>query len=330
MTNKSYNVPMSAPRKIVLLVYEGFELLDLAGPNSVFNAANSLSEETRYLMSVHSVEGGGVSSSDGVTVATETLPALSDLDRETTVLVVGAEGKALLRAMRDGRLLRFLSNAADRTHRCGSVCSGAFVLASAGVLDGRRAATHWAGRQAFSKWFENVSLDHNALYVVDEPVWTSAGVSTGIDMSLAMVACDYGSNLKGRIARHLVVYAHRPGNQSQFSSILTAQIVSEDKFGPLVNWLLENLALGLTVADMAQQTHMSERTFHRKFKEVTGQSPGRFLLALQMERARDLLASDLPVKSVAAQVGFASETAFRTAFKKHFGVVPSHLACAIV
>lgn len=326
MTKISYILPMDAARSIMLVIYDGFEILDLAGPNSVFNAANALTGECRYRMSVHSVGGGVVTSSCGIEVTSMDLPDPRDLGPASTVLVVGSEGEALVRAMKYQRLLDFLKTAADRSQRCGSVCSGAFILAAAGVLDGRTAATHWAGCQAFKKWFANVTLDHDALYVVDGPVWTSAGVTTGIDMALAIVASDYGASLKGRIARHLVVYAHRPGNQTQFSSVLSAQIKSEDPFGALVDWVQSNLAGGLTVADMAREANMSERSFHRKFKDVTGESPGRFLLALQMEKARELLASNLPVKSVAAQVGFASETAFRTAFKKYFGVVPSHLA----
>ncbi|MEM6311910.1 MAG: GlxA family transcriptional regulator [Pseudomonadota bacterium] len=320
---------MSAPHTIIMVVYDGFELLDLAGPNSVFFAANSLTGESHYRASVHSIDGGPVTASCGVVVATEKLPASRVLGRDTTVLVVGSEGDVLLRAMKCQPLLDFLRCAAEQSQRCGSVCSGAFILAAAGVLDGRRAATHWAGRQAFNAWFKKVTLDHDALYVVDGSIWTSAGVTTGIDMSLAIVEADFGAILKGRIARHLVVYAHRPGNQTQFSCVLAAQINSENRFGPLVNWIQDNLADGLTVADMARQANMSERNFHRKFKDATGEAPGRFLLSLQMEQARHLLANNAPVKTVAPQVGFASETAFRTAFKKYFGVVPSHLAAAV-
>jgi len=237
MTSISYLLPMPPPHRILTVVYEGFELLDLAGPNSVFNAANAMSGETAYQMSLHSVDGGAVSSACDVSVATETLPGSDVLGQWTTVLVVGSEGDAFLHAMKCEPLLEFLKSAAERCQRCGSVCSGAFILAAAGVLDGRRAATHWAGRQAFSAWFPKATLDHDALYVTDGTIWTSAGVTTGIDMTLAIVEADFGASLKGRIARHLVVHAHRPGNQSQFSSVLAAQIKSEDRFGPLVTWV---------------------------------------------------------------------------------------------
>ncbi len=317
---------MTNTQKIMMLVYDGFELLDLAGPTGVFNAANSVSGAARYAISVHSENGDVVHASCGIPVATAPLPDRASFAPDCTTLVVGAEGKCLTDAMKHVGLLECIQVAARFSGRFGSVCSGAFLLANAGVLDGRRAATHWAGGQAFARWFPQVALDREALYVVDGSIWTSAGVTTGIDMALAMVGQDYGNQLKGDVAGHLVIYKHRPGYQTQFSTVLSTQISMEDPFGPTVAWVEANLYRQIVIDDLADVAGMSPRTFQRKFKEVTGQTPARFVLTLRMEKAKELLACGQSVKSVGPAVGFASETAFRTAFRNYFGTVPSQLA----
>ncbi|MCY4336593.1 MAG: GlxA family transcriptional regulator [Litoreibacter sp.] len=317
---------MTDSRRICMIVYPGFELLDLAGPTGVFNAANTLSERAIYHISVVSAEGGNILSSCGIPVATSALDASGDIGSDTTVLVVGAEGRNLTQGMKCQRTLSFLKDAFKTAGRCGSVCSGAFILAASGILNGKRAATHWAGEGAFSRWFPDVHLDREALYVVDDLIWTSAGVTTGIDMALAMVETDCGKGLKGRVSGHLVVHSHRPGFQTQFSSVLQAQIKAGDPFGDVIHWANANLGKQISVEELAERAGMTTRSFQRKFKAITGETPARFLVVLRMERARELLASEQQVKQVAAQVGFASETAFRSAFKDHFGVSPSQLA----
>ncbi len=317
---------MNRPQKIQILVYDGFELLDLAGPAGVFNAANTLSDTPPYAISVHSEQGGLVHSSCGIPVETQLLPQKAAFDAQTTTLVVGAEGSHLTAAMKCAGLGDCLRTAAKHAGRCGSVCSGAFILANTGIMDGRRSATHWAGAQVFARWFPQVQLDPEALYVVDGSIWTSAGVTTGIDMALAMVALDCGEQMKGRVAGHLVIYKVRPGYQTQFSALLNAQISAGDVFGPTVAWAEANLQTPLAVDDLARVAGMSPRTFQRKFKAETGQTPARFIMALRMEKAKDMLACAHAVKAVAPAVGFASETAFRTAFKNFFGVMPSQLA----
>ena len=317
---------MSDMREIMFLVYDGFELLDLAGPSSVFNAANTITACSCYAVSVHSALGGKISSSCGIEIATERLPSAGSLDSSSTVLVVGAEGIYLTNAMKNAEIRGFLQMAATAAGRCGSVCSGAFVLASSGVLDGRRAATHWAGCDIFSRWFPQVQLNREALYICDGPIWTSAGVSTGIDMALSMVSQDYGAKLKGQISGYLVVYAHRPGYQNQFSSMLSIQINAETPLGTTMAWLEANLHQTISVEDLAGRCGMSVRSFHRRIAKATGQTPARFLLILRMEKAKQFLAKGQSVKSVASQVGFASETAFRIAFKNYVGILPSHFA----
>lgn len=309
-----------------MLIYDGFELLDLAGPTGVFNAANTLAASPHYAISVHSESGGLIHSSCGIPVETQVLPERRALGPQTTTLVVGSEGVHLTNAMKRPALQECVRLAARFSGRCGSVCSGAFILASAGVLDGKRSATHWAGAQVFARRFPQVKLDREALYMVDGSIWTSAGVTTGIDMALAMVALDCGSQMKGKVAGHLVVYKHRPGYQTQFSAVLSAQISAEDPLGPTVAWAEANLHKPLLVEDLARISGMSQRTFQRKFKAQTDQTPAQFFMALRMEKAKEMLSCAQSVKTVAASVGFASEAAFRTAFKSYFGTVPSQIA----
>jgi len=314
---------MESSRQIVFLVYEGFELLDLSGPSSAFNAANSVSSEPHYEIVTVSAAGGLVTASCGIAVATVAIDRIVLGTCTSTVLAVGSEGNPLIAAMRDRALLNFLKTAASKAERCGSVCSGAFLLAAAGLLDGKNAATHWAGCQHLKRWFPNVIVNDEALYVIDGSIWTSAGVTTGIDMALAMVGADHGPHLKGKVARHLVVYAHRPGFQTQFSTLLDAQIAGIDPFSNVLEWLDQNLHQSVRVAQLATLAGMTERSFYRRFTQTMGVSPARYLCLVRLERARQLLAAGQPVKTVCPQVGFASEAAFRKAFKSHFGTTPA-------
>ena len=317
---------MKKIQKIMMLIYDGFELMDLAGPTGVFNAANTLSDTPRYAISVHSERGGLIHSSCGIPVETQMLPERRAFGPATTTLVVGSEGSHLTNAMKRPALRDCVRAAALYSGRSGSVCSGAFILASAGVLDGKRSATHWAGAQVFARLFPQVKLDREALYLVDGSIWTSAGVTTGIDMALDMVALDCGSQMKGKVAGHLVIYKHRPGYQTQFSALLSAQIDAEDPFGPTGAWAEANLHKPLLVEDLARSSGMSPRTFQRKFKAQTDQTPARFVMALRMEKAKEMLSCAQSIKTVASSVGFASEAAFRTTFKSYFGVNPSQIA----
>jgi transcriptional regulator GlxA family with amidase domain len=210
--------------------------------------------------------------------------------------------------------------------RIGSVCSGTFLLARAGLLDGRRATTHWAACERFRQMFPAVRLEPDALYVQDGDLWTSAGVTTGIDMALAMVGGDHGALLAAKVARQLVVYSHRPGHQSQFSSLLDAQTRATVEFAGLIDWVQARLEQPIRIAEMAAEMGMSERSFLRKFKEATGEPPSKYLDRLRIEKARVLLAAGASIKQTTLQVGFQSEAAFRSAFTARIGVSPSHYA----
>lgn len=310
---------------VVFVVYPGFELLDTSGPVSVFTSANralGLSDRPPfYAIDLVSAAGGPVTSSSGVAVQTQ---SLEDRAREAadTLLVAGAEREHLLPVLADPAWATWLPNLASKAQRFGSVCSGVFVLARLGLLDGHHVATHWDACAPLATAFPSVSVDPQALYVVDGRLWTSAGVTTGIDMALAMVAHDLSADIAGAVAKRLVLYARRPGYQSQFSPLLQAQVNADSPFAGLIAWILENLDSSLDVPALAERACLSERTFHRRFVAATGETPARFVETARLDAARMLLCRGLSLKSVAAQSGLFPATRFSEAFERRFGVSP--------
>jgi transcriptional regulator GlxA family with amidase domain len=325
MTIIAYILSMPSARRTVFLAYDGFELLDLSGPAAVFSTANILARKPLYEVVVASPSGGNVASGCGLEVVTSSCAKLA-IGRRDTVLVMGAYERNLVAATENVVLTKVARHASKHAERFGSVCSGTFVLAAAGLLAGKRVATHWAACSRLSAAFKEATVEADALYVVDGRLWTSAGVTTGIDMALAMLERDHGSRLMGLVAKQLVVYSHRPGHQSQFSAVLDAQSVADGTFSDLVIWIESKVGESIRVSDMARQAGMSERTFHRKFTAMIGVTPFKFLDGLRLERAKRYLETNDPVKAVAARVGFASESAFRSAFRARFGITPAHHA----
>lgn len=322
MPKACYFLPM---RRIAFVVYPGFELLDVSGPVSVFNNANracsARGEPAGYGFALVSSSGGRVASSSGVEV--ETLPvAVCTQEAFDTVLVAGAERAPLLQAMQDPVLREALPAMAHAARRFGSVCTGAFVLAALGLLDGHRVATHWDGCAPLAQAFGAVEVDADALYVEDGRCWTSAGVTTGIDMALAMVARDLDAATAGEVAKRLVLYARRPGHQSQFSPLLQAQVKADSPFAELVGWIQANLGAPLDVPALAARAGLSERSFHRKFAAATGETPARFVEAARLEAARLLLLRGVSLKAVAAQVGLFPAARLAAAFEQRFGISP--------
>jgi len=311
--------------RIVFVVYPDFELLDTSGPASVFNGANrALGQGGRspyYKIELVSAQGGLVASSSGIDVATRPIAELGAGEVDT-LLVVGAERNPVIAAMNDSVLREWLPQLTVRSTRFGSICTGAFVLAACGLLDGHRVATHWDACAPFAQAFPAISLDPDALYVTDERLWTSAGVTTGIDMALAIVTEDLGSAITGEVAKRLVLYARRPGYQSQFSPVLQAQVKAQNPFADLIGWMQTNLAAPLDVPTLASRAGLSERTFHRKFVATTGETPARFVETARLDAARMLLSRGLSLKSVAAQVGLFPAARLCEAFERRFGISP--------
>jgi transcriptional regulator GlxA family with amidase domain len=320
MTKNCYFLPMPKYRTIALLAYDGFQLLDVTGPAAVFAAANRELKRKVYEVVVLSPAGGAVSSDSGVAVATRAIARMS-ANRLDTLLIAGAEANALRAAISEPAVRRAVPRYAAKARRFGSVCSGIFVLAALQLIDGRRVATHWEACGALAARYPNITVDPDALYVVDGKVWTSAGVTTGIDMALAMVEQDVGADVANCIARRLVLYARRPGYQSQFSPLLNARIQAESPFSDLIGWMQTNLDRSLDVPTLAARAGLGERSFYRRFSAATGSSPAHFVEALRLEAARTLIDGDLPLKGVAAKVGL-TPIRLNNAFERRFGVAP--------
>ena len=308
---------MPKPCRIAILAYEGCQLLDVTGPAAVFGAASEGRELPVYEVEIVSPDGGPVTSNCGVALMSCRMGKRYD----TLLVAGGSRGLKAVMAREDVR--RWLRRVTPRTRRFGSVCSGAFVLAAAGLLDGKRVATHWASCQRLAEKFPALTVDADALYVVDGKVWTSAGVTTGIDMALALVEADLGAATANLIARHFVLYARRPGYQSQFSPLLQVQTEADAPFARLIEWMQAHLDEPLDVPALAARAGLSERSFYRKFVEATGKTPAHFVEGLRLEAARTLLAKGLPLKTIASRVGLRSSARLGQAFERRFGVAPS-------
>ena len=302
---------MSA-RRISVLALPGLQALDVAGPVEVLHAAGG------YDVTVVAPGGGAVTTSSGLTLGAAPLPAKPEpLD---TLVIAGGAGT------RDPgpEALAYVRAAAPRARRVASVCTGAFVLAAAGLLEGRRATTHWAWCAALARRYPAVTVDPEPIWVRDGDVWTSAGVTAGIDLTLALVADDLGADVALRVARELVVFLQRPGGQAQFSAGLAARPAAERPLRELQGWVADHLDEDLGVARLAARAQMSERSFQRAFRRETGATPAAYVEGLRVERACIVLQStSAPVEAVAAECGFGTVETMRRAFHRRLGVGPA-------
>ncbi|HLK89612.1 MAG TPA: DJ-1/PfpI family protein [Polyangia bacterium] len=314
---------MAAPAstsRVLLIVFDGVQTLDVAGPGEVFANAGRAARRAVYQVSFLSAGGGERATGAGLPLRTGDLLRVRPRPEDTIVVAGGSEA-AVAAAEADARLLGWLRRAGPIARRTTSVCTGAFVLAAAGLLDGRRAATHWSDCQRLAQRYPQVTVDPNAIFVTDGNVWTSAGVTTGIDMALAIVEEDLGRRVADTIAAHLVLYARRPGYQSQFSEALVAQTSGADPLGPAIAWARGNLRQA-DVAGLARRAGMSLRTLHRRCLAL-GTTPAKLIAKVRVEQARALLtASRLPVKTLAAQCGFGSAARLTRAFERELGMGP--------
>ncbi len=312
----------NAVRVIDVLAYPAVQLLDVTGPVQVFASANDIVEGsggTRpYQLRVVSQGGQDVTASAGLALAAGPLTQAGDeLD---TLLVAGGEGVDA--AAENPVLVDWVRRRATEARRVASVCTGAVLLAAAGILDGRRAATHWMFCARLAQRFPAVRVEPDPIFVRDGPVWTSAGVTAGIDLALALVEEDLGRAVALAVARYLVVFLKRPGGQAQFSAALALQ-AAEDKFGALHAWISEHLADDLPLSVLADQAGMSERSFSRHYAEATGQTPARAIERLRLEAARRLLSETrLPLKRISQRCGFGSEETMRRSFLRLLSVSP--------
>ncbi|CAB5283914.1 MULTISPECIES: GlxA family transcriptional regulator [Burkholderia] len=313
---------MSSPRPILILAFPRAQLLDVSGPLQVFASVNELALErgrpAPYVPRIVAADAGPVETSSGVAVVADSLrSAARGID---TLIVAG--GKGVHAASRDARLVRWVRRQADRARRVASVCTGAFLLAEAGLLDGRRAVTHWTRCDELAARYPNVRVEADPIFIREGALWTSAGVTAGIDLALALVEEDLGRAVALDVARELVVFLKRPGGQAQFSAMLSMQR-TDDRFGELHAWIAEHLSADLSVPALAERARMSERSFVRHYRASTGRTPARAVEQIRVEAAQRLLGeTGWPVKRIAARCGFGSEETLRRSFVRVLGVSP--------
>jgi transcriptional regulator GlxA family with amidase domain len=312
----------NAVRVVELLAFPLVQLLDVTGPIQVFASANDFVLEAGgrppYDLRVVTQGGAQVTASAGLKLSTLPLPlggAAVD-----TLMVAGGQGVEAAAA--DPVIIEWVQARAKRARRLASVCTGAFLLAASGLLDGRRAVTHWSYCAELARRFPKVRVESDPIFVRDGAVWSSAGVTAGIDLALALVEEDLGRTVALAVARYLVVFMKRPGGQAQFSTALSLQ-AADDEFGPLHEWISNHLSDDLPLPVLADHAGMSERSFSRHYAEATGLTPAHSIERLRVEAARRLLSeTGLPVKRICQRCGFGSEETMRRSFLRLLAVTP--------
>lgn len=313
------------PHRVVMLGFPQAQVLDVTGPLEVFARTARWLVEHRgarsppYVTEFVAARAGPVAMSNGLElIATRGYADVRDAD---TLLVAGGIGWEA--ATRDRALLAWLKAQAGRVRRLGSICNGALLLAAAGILDGKPATTHWAYLDRLAAMAPRSRIDRDALYVQAGNVYTSAGVTAGMDLSLALIEQDHGKSVALAVAQELVLFLKRPGGQSQFSRHLQAQ-KRDDLFGELELWMLENLREDLSVDGLARRMNMSPRHFARLFRARLGASPGAYVRRLRVERARWRIEEGAArLKQIARESGFADEQSLRRSFQQHLGITPA-------
>lgn len=313
----------SPPYQVVLLAYEHMNVLDLCGPLQALATATRHCDSgapMRYATIVASADGGLVMTSSGLAIETVAVDAIDDIEIDTLIAPGGCKGETYSAPQ---KLIEWVAKRAPKVRRLCSVCTGAFLLAQAGQLDGKKVATHWEWAPRLRASHPGIDVDSDKIFVRDGSLWTSAGVTAGIDMTLALIEDDFGHQVAIDTARRLVMFIKRSGGQSQFSAPLSAQLKDPGGFGDLHAWIATNLRLHLTVEKLAEHAHMSPRTFARIYTTRMGVTPAKMVESIRLEAAcRALESSELPLKAIADHVGYGDEQAMRRAFQRQFGVGP--------
>ncbi len=312
------------PVRVVLLAHEQMNLLDLSGPLQALATARRdgvRNGPALYDTIVASVDGGLVTTGAGLPLMTVALATLDDIAIDTLIVPGGCKGDAF---HAPPRLVEWIAHRAPSVRRLCSVCTGAFLLAAAGQLDGRRVATHWDWVARLGALYPTIDIDADRIFIQDGAVWTSAGVSAGIDLTLALIEEDFGHHVAIETARQLVMFIKRSGGQSQFSVPLAAQLHDSGRFADLHAWIATHLGDDLCVERLAEHVGMSPRTFARTYVEKLGRTPAKTVEAMRLEAAcRALEETDLPLKRIAAATGYAEEQNLRRVFQRQLGVSPT-------
>lgn len=308
-------------RIIAAFIFPEFQILDAMGPLEAFDVANKfIGRSAPYKVILTAMQAGPVAASSGVRVLAE--QGLTELSGTLdTVIAVGGTGVHAFR--QDPASLAAIRWASGRARRTASVCTGAFLLAEAGILDGLCVATHWQSSDRLEMEFPSLSVDPDAIHICDKGIYTSAGITAGIDLALALIEEDHGHEIAMAVARELVVFLKRPGGQSQFSAELAAQSGTSGRFEGFLDWVFSNLERPLTVESLAEKACMSPRSFARHFAEQFGVTPAKFVERARISAARrDLQDGDLSLDQIAAKRGFHSSNRMRRSFHRELGVTP--------
>jgi transcriptional regulator GlxA family with amidase domain len=303
-------------RRVLIVAYDRVQSIDIAGPAQAFTSANDEEVTARYEVTLASLTPGSVQTASGFAVVAEPIPRSGAID---TLIIPGGPG--VFRLQEDEAAIAAIKRLTERTRRICAVCTGAFALAATGLLGGRRAVTHWRACARLQREYPDITVDPEPLFIRDGDIWTTAGVTAGIDLALSLIEDDHGAPVAAKVARRLVVYMRRPGGQRQFSEPLELQSTTDASYDGLLQKIAGKPSAPWSVQMMAGEARQSERTFHRKFVAQTGTTPAHAVERVRSELARSLLqTSEAKLALIAAKTGFGSESAMRRALKRQFGV----------
>ena len=319
-------IPNPSARSVLFVAFPRMGLLDLTAPQTAFWAASEFMRKrglpgySRHTVSLH---GGLIETVEGVSLDTVPFSDFDGCDIDTIVVPGAPDIEEALSAGQE--LVEWIRVASKRARRTTSVCTGAFFLAQAGLLGHKRAATHWMMCERLQQLFPTIEVDSKAIFIEQGPTWTSAGVTSGIDLALAMIEADCGRDIAMLVAKQLVVFLKRPGGQAQLSEMLQAQAKDTDTFDDLHLWLSDNLGIeDLRVTCLAERVRMSPRNFARVYKQKTGRPPGKAIELFRLEAAQRLLEnSSRNLDQIALQCGFVDEDRMRVTFRRNLGISPS-------
>ena len=319
MPNSSPKMPA---RQVVILVFDGVQPIDFSGPAQALITANEEGASPPYMVSVRAFTGEKIQTASGFSINAEPIDPALDID---TLIIPGGPGVHDA-VQKNPAFKKALRELCERSRRICSICTGAFLLAQTGMLTDRRAVTHWRSCERLSREFPLVQVESDSLFLKDGKVWTSAGVTAGIDLTLALIQEDHDTSLAAKVARRLVVYLRRPGGQNQYSEPLSLQEASGTHYADLLQRMINKPEFAWTVEYMASIAGQSLRSFHRQFKEELGTTPSKALEKIRTELARTYLhTTDMRMKQIAAKAGFDSEDAMRDAIVRQFGLSPKEM-----
>lgn len=312
-------------KSIGIVIFNGCNIVDATGPAGVFGAANELAKSRGINRQPYSIQFMGSTVGPIATSAGPSLYASRSVDRSANALdtLICAGGVGTRAMSHDTKAVRSVGRYAENARRVVSVCTGAFVLAASGILDGKKVVTHWAHCEALSNRFPEIIVDPDPIFLRDRNIYTSAGITAGMDLTLALIEEDLGRSFATDVAKEMVMFLKRPGSQSQFSEHLRAQMAPDGKLKEVQLWVLNHLTESHSVESLAERAMMSPRSFYRRFKETTGITPSRFVSEVRVDAAKRLLEeSPLQIKAIASQCGFGDEERMRRTFHRWLGISP--------